>query len=53
MLKNESAAWIFRLMILIIFLYNMLLVVVGHPLLPTTLIFSTQMNHVYCFNPYP
>jgi len=25
----------------------MFLLVVGHPLLPTTLIFSTHMNHVH------
>jgi hypothetical protein len=47
MLKRESEAWIFLLIILAIFLYNMLPLVVGHPLLPITLTFSTHMNHVH------
>jgi hypothetical protein len=47
MLKNESEAWNFSLMILIIFLHNMFRLVVGHPLLPTTLVISTDMDHVH------
>ena len=47
MLKSEGEVWIFRLIILIIFMYNMLLQVVGHPLLPTILKIFTHMNHVH------
>jgi hypothetical protein len=50
MLKSESEAWIFHLVILIIFLYNMFLLIVGHPFLPITLTFSTHMNHVFFFS---
>ena len=46
MFKNESETWIYYLMILIIFLNNMLPLVIVHLLLPTTLTFSTHMNHV-------
>jgi hypothetical protein len=44
MLKSEREAWIFLLMI---FLYNMLCLVVGHLLQPTTLLISTHMDHVH------
>jgi hypothetical protein len=47
MLKSESEAWNFSLMILIIFLHNMFRLVVGNLLLPTTLLISTHMNHVH------
>jgi hypothetical protein len=47
MLKSESEARNFSLMILIIFLHNMFRLVVGNLLLPTTLLISTHMNHVH------
>jgi hypothetical protein len=47
MLESESKAWIFLMLIIIIFLHNMLRLVVGHLLLPTTLTISTHMNHVH------
>ena len=47
MLKSEGEVWIFILMILIIFLYNMLPQVVGHSLLPTIIKKFTPINHVH------
>jgi hypothetical protein len=44
MLKSESEEWIFLLMI---FLYNMLRLVVGHLFQPTTLTISTHIDHVH------
>jgi len=47
MLMSEGETKIFHLMISIIFLYNMLQIVVGHQLLPTTLKIFTHMDHVH------
>jgi hypothetical protein len=47
MLKGTSEACIFILIIIVIFLHKMLLLVVGHPLQPTTLTISTHMDHVH------
>jgi hypothetical protein len=47
MLKSESEAWNFSLMISIIFLYNMLHIVVRRQLLPTTLKIFTHMDYVH------
>jgi hypothetical protein len=46
-LNNESEIWIFLLIIIAIFLHNMLHLVVGHLLQPTTLTISTHINHVH------
>jgi len=42
-----SEVWIFILIIVVIFLHNMLHLVVGHPLQPTTLTIPTHMNHIH------
>jgi hypothetical protein len=47
MLKSESEAWNFCLIMLIIFLHNMRHLIVGHSLLPTPLTFLTHINHVH------
>jgi hypothetical protein len=47
MLKSESEAWNFSLMILKFLLHSMFRLVEGHPLLPTTLLISTHMDHVH------
>jgi len=47
MLEGASEAWILILKFIVIFLHNMLRLVVGHPLQPTTHTISTHMNHVY------
>jgi hypothetical protein len=47
MLEGASEAWIFILMIIVIFLHNMLHLVVRHLLQPTTLTVSTHINHVH------
>jgi len=46
-LKSENEAWIFLLLIIVIFMHNMLRLVVGHQLQPTTLTTSTHINHVH------
>jgi len=43
----HAKAWIFILIIIVIFLHNMLRLVVGHPLQPTILTVSTHMEHVH------
>jgi hypothetical protein len=47
MLKSVSEAWIFLMTIIVIFLHNMLRLVVGHLLIPTTLTIFTHINHVH------
>jgi hypothetical protein len=47
MLKSESEAWIFLLIIMPIFMHYMLRLVVGHMLQLTTLTISTHINHVH------
>jgi hypothetical protein len=47
MLKSENEAWIFLMIIIKKFLHNMLRLVVGHLLLPTTLTIFTHINHVH------
>jgi hypothetical protein len=47
MLKSESETWIFLTIIITIFLHNMLRLVVGHLLLPTTFTIFTHINHVH------
>jgi hypothetical protein len=47
MLEGASEAWILILKVIVIFLHNMLHLVVGHLLQPTTLTVSTHINHVH------
>jgi hypothetical protein len=47
MLKSESEARVFLMIIITIFLHNMICLVVGHLLLPTTLTIFTLINHVH------
>jgi len=47
MVNGASKAWIFILMIIVIFLHNMLRLVVGHLLQLTTLTVSIHMDHVH------
>jgi hypothetical protein len=47
MLESASEVWILILKFIVIFLHNMLRLVVGHPLQPTTLTISTHMNHIH------
>jgi hypothetical protein len=47
MLKSEIKAWFFLMIVITIFLHNMLHLMVGHLLLPTTLTIFTHINHVH------
>jgi len=47
MLEGASEAWVLILKFIVIFLHNMLHLVVGHLLQPTTLTVSTHTNHVH------